>query len=347
MRAWPGRARVRCGVSPAPGLLAADFSVNTQMGNFPIPHFRGVTTVLRFGTVGETEMADGLLRAATETLRPLVRRLLAAGVPFGQLESRLRRLYVETADRECSLPARRQTVSRIALLTGINRKEVKRLRGTPAERPATPSAFGRNLAATLVSRWIRDPRAASRGRPRPIPYQAERGPSFVKLALATSVDLPARAFLDALIASGVAVVRRDGRIALTTAAYVPRHGRPEALAMLAEDPPELLTTMLRNVLDETSAPLLQRRIAYDHIGADALPHLRDGLRKTSERFVRQIDRLLARYDRDRNPRAPAGARWRAGVGLYCFEAPVSGDEPVPVSTARSPRRPRTRKDVRS
>jgi hypothetical protein len=316
------------------------------MGNFPISGFRGVAGVLPSGTVGETEIAEGLLHAATETLRPLVRRLLSAGVPFGQLESRVRRLYVETADRECSLPARRQTVSRIALLTGINRKEVKRLRGAPTARPATPSAFGRNLAATLVSRWMRDPRAARGGRPRPIPYQATRGPSFVKLALATSVDLPARAFLDALVASGVAEVRRDGRIALTAGAYLPRRGRPEALAMLAEDPAELLTTMLRNVLDETSAPLLQRRIAYDHIGADALPQLRDGLRKTSERFVRQIDRLLARYDRDRNPRAPAGTRWRAGVGLYYFEAPAGAD--AAASAAAAPSRPprRTRKDGR-
>ncbi len=292
--------------------------------------------------VADTEIAEGLLRAATETLRPLVRRLLAAGVPFGQLETRLRRLYVETADRECALPARRQTVSRIALLTGINRKEVKRLRAASAERPAAPSAFGRNLAASLVSRWIRDPRAAHRGRPRPIPYQAGRGPSFVKLALATTVDLPARAFLDALVASGVAEVRRDGRIALTANAYLPRRGRAESVAMLAEDPPDLLATMLHNVLDTAAEPLLQRRIAYDHVGADGLPRLRQELRRTSERFVHQIDRLLARYDRDRNSRAPGGARRRAGLGLYYFESAVDPSAapaaPGPAPTRRRPRK---------
>lgn len=308
--------------------------------NFPLIGFCATPTVLPSDTVGETEIAEGLLRAATETLRPLVRRLLAAGVPFGQLESRLRGLYVETADRECGLPARRQTVSRIAVLTGINRKEVKRLRGTAGAPPPAPAAFGRNLAATLVSRWMADPRAARRGRPRPVPYQATRGPSFVKLALATSVDVPARAFLDALIGTGVAEVRRDGQIALTAAAYLPRRGRPEALAMLAEDPPDLVATMLHNVLDETSAPFLQRRIAYDHIGADALPALRDGLRKTSERFVGQIDRLLARYDRDRNPRAPGGPRSRAGLGLYYFETPASAGVTSDVVAPRRPGRPR-------
>lgn len=308
--------------------------------------FPGAAVRATVASVAETEIAEGLLRAATETLRPLVRRLLAAGVPFGQLETRLRRLYVDTADRECPLPARRQTVSRIALLTGINRKEVKRLRAAAGTASAPPSAFGRNLAASLVSRWTHDPRAAPRGRPRPIPYQAARGPSFVKLALATSVDLPARAFLDALVASGVAEVRRDGRVALVAGAYVPRRGRAEALAMLAEDPPDLLATMLHNVLDTAGAPLLQRRIAYNHIGAEGLPRLRDELRRTSERFVGQIDRLLARYDRDRNPRAPAGTRSRAGLGLYYFEAPLGAVTAAPVAVTPSRRRSRTRKDPR-
>lgn len=285
--------------------------------------------------MADTAITEGLLRAATETLRPLVRRLLAAGVPFGQLETRLRKLYVETADRECGLPDRRQTVSRIALLTGINRKEVKRLRATSSETAAAPSAFGRNLAASLVSRWMQDPRAAHRGRPRPLPYQAARGPSFVKLALATTVDLPARALLDALVASGVAEIRRDGRIALKAGAYLPRRGRPEVLAMLAEDPRDLVATMLHNVLDDAAEPLLQRRIAYDNLGAEALPRLRGELRHASEAFVRRIDRLLARYDRDRNPRAPGGERRRAGLGLYYFE---STDVPSPAVMRR--RRPR-------
>ncbi len=333
-----GRAHGRCGVSPPPGLLAGHFPVNTQMGKFPISGFRDAAAVLASGTVGETEIAEGLLHAATETLRPLVRRLLSAGVPFGQLESRLRRLYVETADRECSLPERRQTVSRIALLTGINRKEVKRLRAAPSERPAAPSAFGRNLAASLVSRWMRDARTARRGRPRPIPYQAVRGPSFVKLALATTVDLPARAFLDALVANGVAEVRRDGRVALTASAYLPRRGRSGALAMLAEDPPDLVATMLHNVLDVAAEPLLQRRIAYDHVGADGLPHLRDELRRASERFVHQIDRVFSRYDRDRNPRAAGGERRRAGLGLYYFESAVGAPDALPPAGRRRSRK---------
>ena len=74
------------------------------------------------GGVGHDGVREGLLRGATATLRPIVRRLLESGVPFGQLEGRLRELFVEVAERALAIPGRPQTDSRIALLTGLNRK---------------------------------------------------------------------------------------------------------------------------------------------------------------------------------------------------------------------------------
>jgi hypothetical protein len=75
-----------------------------------------------------SEVSERLIWAATRALRPMVKRLLEMGIPFGALEVRLRELYVEVAGSELALPARRQTDSRISLVTGINRKEVKRIR---------------------------------------------------------------------------------------------------------------------------------------------------------------------------------------------------------------------------
>jgi len=265
---------------------------------------------------------EGLLRGAIETLRPIVRRLLASGVPFGVLETRLRELVVEVAESDLAIAGRRQTDSRIALVTGINRKEVRRMRARASQPVEHVPSFGRNQAATLVSRWRADPRATDRnGRPKPIPYKASRGPSFVKLAEQVTVDLPARAILDELVRSGAAEMRKDGYVVLKSDAYVPRLGRREKLAMLAEDPADLVETMLCNIFDELGEPRLQRRVSYDNIGADGVARLRRRLRSVSEGFLRRIDRLIATYDRDRNPRAPGGDRHVAGLGVYYFESP--------------------------
>ena len=294
-------------------------------------------------------MREGLLRAAAATLRPLVRRLLAAGVPFGHLEARLRALFVELAAEEFALPGRRQTDSRIALLTGINRKEVRRLRrADTAERG--PATFSRNLATVLVSRWLGDPRATDRaGRPVAIPYRAARGPCFVKLAAATTADVAPRALLDGLVGTGAAELRDDGMVVLRADAYVPRRGGSEGLAMLAEDPPELIDTILHNVLGEGDDLRLQRKVSYDNLGADGLRAVRAELRREGEHFIRRVNRLLARHDRDRNPKAPGGERRYAGLGLYYFEAAAPAGKPPPrptpappTSRSKTPRKKRTK-----
>jgi len=272
--------------------------------------------------VAAKDAGDDLVRATAAIVRPLVERLLAAKVASGRVESRLRELFVELAERSFARAHRPQTDSRIARLTGIDRNEVRRIRASDRLEPA-PASFGRNHAASLVSRWTGDPRACdASGRPRPIPYQAARGPSFVELARAVAGDLPPRAMLDELLRTGAVRQRKDGHLVLSGNAYVPVSGRREKLAMLGEDPAQLIETILHNVFAADGAgvaPLLQRKVFFDNLGSDATPRVRAEVRRAAESFLRSMDRLLARYDRDRNPQAPAGERRGAGIGVYFFE----------------------------
>jgi hypothetical protein len=269
--------------------------------------------------MAQQEVQEALIRATLSALRPFVRRLLATGVTFGQLEARLRELFVEVAERTLVEPGTVPTDSRVSILTGINRKEVRRIRSR--DRDAAPRTFSRNVIASLVSRWTNDARTTdARGHPVPVPYAARRGPSFVGLARKTTADLHPRALLDALIGAGAAELRDGDVVALTRAAYVPQRGRPEALAMLADDPPELFETMLHNVLDD-GEPRLQQKLSFDNIGSDGLARLRTALSREAERFLQGAERQLMRHDRDRNPRAPGGERTSAGVGIYYFETP--------------------------
>jgi hypothetical protein len=282
---------------------------------------------------------EALLRGAVAALRPYGRRMLDAGVTFGQLEALLRELFVEIAEQQIVRSGAVPTDSRISILTGINRKEVHRIRS--AGRDAAPRAFSRNLAASLISRWMSDPRTTDgAGRPLPLPYGARRGPSFVGLVRKVTADLHPRALLDALIDAGAAVLHEGDVVALNRTAYLPQRGRPEALAMLADDPPELIETMLHNVLGSTGEPHLQQKLAYDNIGSDGLPALRLGLRREAERFLARANALLLRHDRDRAPRAPQGRRTAAGIGVYYFEAPDESDPP------RESSAPATRKRIR-
>jgi Family of unknown function (DUF6502) len=274
-----------------------------------------------------TDVGERLIWAAANTLRPLIKRLLALGVPFGHLEARLRELFVEIAETEFALPGRRQTDSRVTLLTGINRKEVRRIRS--ADSAAGPTSFSMNHATSLISRWLTDPQTADRaGHPRPLPYQAERGASFMKLARAVTADLAPRVLLDELVRSGAVELRDENVVVLKGDAYVPKLEASEKLQILAEDPPELIQTILQNIFSDSEELLLQRKVYYDNLGSNAAQRIRVEMRREGERFLRRVNRLLARHDRDRNPKAAGGERYYAGMGVYFFEAPAKEHTPA-------------------
>ncbi len=270
-----------------------------------------------------SDLRGTLIWAATEALHPIVRRLLEMGVPFGTLERSLRELFVRVAETDLAVPARRQTDSRIALITGINRKEVKRIRSTRPLRRA-PRSFSINQATSLISRWLNDPETLDRrGKPVPLPYSAARGPSFVKLARKLTGDLAPRVLLSELVRSGAVEVSKDNVVVLRGDSYVPKI-EESGLRILGEDSAELVETILRNVFSQDGERLLQRKVYYDNLGSEAADRIRAEMRREGTRFLRRIDRLLSRYDRDRNPRAPGGERRYAALGLYFFETPYKG-----------------------
>jgi hypothetical protein len=112
--------------------------------------------------------------AIQRMLRPVVRQLLAWGVSYPVFDRVVRGLFVAVAEEDFSLPHKRQTDSRVSLVTGIHRKEIARLRRQPsAERNAAPLEDA--VVTRVIGRWMAGPPFADRaGRARPIAYEARR-----------------------------------------------------------------------------------------------------------------------------------------------------------------------------
>ena len=280
-----------------------------------------------------TTRERGLVRAVTEAVRPFVRRLLDRGIALGEVEARLRELWVDVAESELERAGTPASDSRIALMTGVHRKEVRRLRrgATGAGSPGSPRL---HRLTTLISRWEAFAGRDADGKLRPLPYQAGRSPGFSTLARQVTTDLAPRVLLDELLRTGAARMLDGDRVELLTDSFVPRAADDDRLQILAEDPAELVETMLRNVLGEDEGPLLQRKVYYDNLGRDGSQKLRTEMRREGERFLARVNRLLARYDRDRNPRAPGGERFTAGVGVYYYDDPPAPAPPTLAATRK-------------
>ncbi len=259
-----------------------------------------------------------LTAAVWKLLRPLVRILLRSGMPYGVFADLAKRAYVEVASEEFRIPERRQTVSRVAVITGLSRKEVARVRDL-ASAEASVAAERCNRAARVIGGWLRDARFLDpRGEPRSLPMEGD-GATFSLLVKEFSGDMPAGAVLDELVHVGAVARLDDGCIKLLTRGYIPRDSKADKLGILGTDVAHLLATIDHNVHATDAQPRFQRKVAYDNLPTEALASLRRLSADEAQRLLERIDRWMAENDRDTNPDIQGTGRKRAGVGIYYFE----------------------------
>lgn len=272
-----------------------------------------------------------LYRALLRILRPLVRLMLRNGIPFGEFSECAKRAYVQSAVEDFVIEGRRTTDSRVAIMTGLTRKEVKRLRELedPAESVSEAAKQNCDRAARVISGWVRDNEFHDEsGATATLPLDSKDGPSFATLVKLYSGDVPMRAVLDELIRVGAVVQYRDGRVDLVKRAYLPERDNAQQIHILGEDVSALLHTIVRNIANEERPPLFQRTLTYDNVPQEALAMWRDTAARQSQRFLEKLDHVLTPLDRDLSAGgAPKGTgRIRTGVGIFFFEEPYEGSD---------------------
>lgn len=258
--------------------------------------------------------------ALRRMMRPVVRQMIAYGLTYPAFDQMVKQLFVEVAEEDFALPFKRQTDSRLALVSGISRKEVALLRSR--RKPAVePPEVEDTVTTHVIGRWMAGPPYATPdGMPRRLPYESDdpQAASFSRLVRELRLDLPVRSVLDELIRTGAVTLQPDGGVVLEREGHI-LHADVEAkLALLGTDPAELFSTIVHNI-ENDNRPWFQRKVVYDNIGSDGLMQLADEARRLGEEFLRRANALLASYDRDRNADAPAGKCSRVVVGAYYFE----------------------------
>lgn len=258
-----------------------------------------------------------LTTAIVALLRPIVRMLQRNGVPYSVFAELAKRVYVDVASEQFAIPGRKQSVSRVSILTGLTRKEVMRIRCL-APTDEAPALAQYNRAARVIAGWVRDPLFTDGGDdPLPLDLAAGEG-SFPELVRRHSGDMPVRAMLDELVRVG-AVSQANGRVQLLARAYVPRTGESDKLAILGTDAADLINTIDHNIYACTEGPRFQRKVAYDNLPEEHTRELRVESAARAQKLIEELDRLFANADRDANSVARGTGRKRAGVGIYYFE----------------------------
>jgi hypothetical protein len=266
-----------------------------------------------------------LVRALRHLLRPLVRLLVARGVTYTMLGDLLKQLYVEVAERDFSLGGARPTDSRVSLLSGVHRKDVRRLRdAAPAQEGAVPEAVA--LGAQLVSAWTtRREFLDSKGKPRPLPRLASQGGtrSFESLVAGVSKDIRPRSVLDEWLRLGVVSLDADDRVVLRTAAFVPRSGFDEMAFYLGHNVHDHLAAATHNLLAE-GEPFMERSVHYDALGERSVEELAALAGRAGMDALNQVNRKAIACEA-RDGKEPPAPRRRMTFGVYFYSTPERDD----------------------
>jgi hypothetical protein len=262
--------------------------------------------------------------AVMRLLRPLVRILLRHGVPFNTFAEIARWVYVEVADKDFAIEGRKQTDSRVSVITGLTRKDVARIK--KLEKPEDEaSALSYNRAARVVSAWAREyPMEGTASGVAPLPLEGRR--SVAELIHRHSGDMPVRAVIDELLRVGAIRLRDEGHAELLHRHYLPPQGERRKLVYLGDDVADLIATIGHNLQAKAPDTMFQRKVFYDNIPGEHLDSVRAVARRRGEAAIDALVQDMAAHDRDANPKVEGTGRFRAMVGIYYHEELLDAGE---------------------
>lgn len=237
-------------------------------------------------------------------LAPLARLMVVRGVLFPELSERLKAHYVIAAMGAAEDKA---TDSRLSVMTGLQRRDVARLRGFEP-KPAKAGHLTR-----LVALWQTEDGYHDDGTPREL-IRAGEAPSFDALAWLVRRDVHPRTMLDALVDNGTVEIDGDGQtVRLIAQSYQPHAGSAEQMAYLAQNVGDHLSAATGNVTGD--APVFERAVHYAGLAPDQIQALEGRHAELQMAVLQELNAMAAEMKKSGTGRC----RFRAGGYFYKTE----------------------------
>jgi hypothetical protein len=272
--------------------------------------------------------------ALLRMLEPLANLLLELGIGIGEFLSVAKMAYVRAARsqaRDATGAMLRPNATRIAVVTGLTRKDVANILAVGDDVPAV-SHRGRHRAERVLSGWWNDPEFQDEfGRPAVLREQGP-GKTFAALCERYSGDPRFSAILEELVRVRAVKQSAGGCVAALSRSYATVGWDPEGVLELGEELAEHCQTLLHNLKNPTK-PRIARRIFNARLDPRYAPMLIRDLEQQLTTIVESVDDAVnaTQYtvpgDEDRRT-------VMLGMGLYLFEGEGQGPTTTPSVQSR-------------
>jgi hypothetical protein len=267
------------------------------------------------------EPSKAIIRAISRLLRPLIRLLIAQGITFPTLSNMLKALYVEAADKHFRVDRKRQTDSRISLITGVHRKDVKRLRSEADASDMTPAAP--SIGAQMIGLWLGNRvYLDDQGRPKPLPRSEPHGGgvSFEGLVESISKDLRPRTVLDEWLRLGLVSIDQDNVVTLNSDAFVPNQDFDQMAHYFGRNTHDHIAAAVHN-LSGDGAPYLERSVFYDGLTPQSVKELHAQAREVGMEALVALNKTA--LEKAKQDEGKPDATQRMNFGIYFYDTKSS------------------------
>jgi hypothetical protein len=243
--------------------------------------------------------------------------LLRHGVSYGEFSDSVRGAYIDIAKNELVPAGRPQTDARIAILTGLTKHEVVRVRNLDADGD---DAIGTNRIARVLQGWSQDPQyLGPYGLPLEVPFTGETK-SFEDLVRRYAEDVPARALLEELVRVGAAIEMADGYVRLVNRTYLPAPLDPAGLERFGTAVSYFIDTVAFNLQKKRQGEGRFERYAMtvEGLSPSAFQQFDALVREKGQELLVALDDWLGQYEAKGGHKLPTSEAIKTGVGIFHF-----------------------------
>ena len=234
---------------------------------------------------------EHLILALRMMLKPLVKLLISQGVSHGDFSEAAKDVYVEVAIRSFD-KSKKVNQSKIAILTGLTRKEVKNV----IDRAVNSEPHGKNYSrpSRVLAGWHTDPKyIGPYGVPLEIPYEPAGAdvPSFVDLVKTYSGDMAPRPMLKELVRVGAVIQLPNKSYKVIRRYFEAEALSPELLARLGQVGHYFFSTAAANIeKSEQGSGYFERRVHTDEgLSLESLQAFDTYIKKRGQEFLEELD----------------------------------------------------------
>ncbi len=258
-----------------------------------------------------------LIKAVVMLCRPLIRLLIEKGMTFPQFRELMKRLYVDVATEHFSLDDKKPSDSRIFVLTGVHRKDIKRLR-LQAEQEDQVITRSASLSGEIIARWSSMAEYLDKkGKPRQLLKSGKNEEAgFDQLVSSVSKDVRPRVILEEWLRLNIVEMKGD-YVVLSQSAFVPNKEFKEMAYYLGHHVHDHMASCVNNILAE-SEPMLERSVYFASLSEDSVEKLRAIANEKSNDLLQYLNKQAIKlYDLDKHK---DDANYRMRLGVYWYQA---------------------------